>query len=172
MKTASDRVLLLFQGNLTEELISYLVHFAEKSFLGAGVPILVQKRVINVLVESVQNIFHHSSKRMCGPLTVTIAHLKDKYRISATNFVDDQKTAELERKLKKAVSMNKEELRRHYIKKLGEKVSEKPAEGMGAGIGILDMARRSNQKVSYCFEETEDKNSKLFTLSVDIKAKL
>ena len=171
MKILSGKVILFFEGNLTEELISYLVHFAEKSFSGTHIPILIQKRVINVLVESVQNIFHHGSKQAKNTSVVVISRIKNKYRISTANTIDKKEVCTLKEKLEQALTMNKDELRSHYIKKLGEKASEDPKPGTGAGIGILDMARRSNQKVSYSFEETKDKNKQLFILNVDVKIK-
>ena len=86
------------------------------------------------------------------------------YRILTGNFIRTVEVPALEEKLAKINAMDPEELREYYREKLG--TTELSDRG-GAGLGFIDMARKSGQKLEYNFQPVKD-GIHFFTFSVAI----
>ena len=69
--------------------------------------------------------------------------------------------------LEQVNAMDKEELKAYYkeIIKNGQ-ISSKG----GAGLGLIDMARKSGEKMEYAFDQIDDRLS-FFTLQIKVKRK-
>ena len=86
------------------------------------------------------------------------------YRILTGNFIRTVEVPALEQKLEKINAMSSEELKEYYREKLS---TTELSERGGAGLGFIDMARKSGQKLEYNFQPVKE-GIQFFTFSVAI----
>lgn len=167
-----DNIILSFKGSISKELLASIYDIMENRMDQSSDDPKRKKKFYHILVESLQNIFHH----MEG-LNVPLDGDGEKeamfmvgyepargYRILTGNFIKSEEVPGLEQKLEKINTLNAEELREYYREKLG---STELSERGGAGLGFIDMARKSGQKLEYHFEPVE-RGIHFFTFSVSI----
>ncbi|MCF8225533.1 MAG: SiaB family protein kinase [Bacteroidales bacterium] len=174
-KLNGDDVLIAYKGNVTSELISNVLEVVEARMDDYSEDSKIRKKVYNVLVESLQNLYHHIDAlppelqkefdEKFGILVVS--RIKDQYRISTGNFVEQEKVAQLKNKIDKINSMSKDELKDMYKFILNhQRLSEKG----GGGLGLVDIARKTGNPLSYKFHQYNDDFS-FFNLDVFIDYK-
>lgn len=165
-------VLMAFKGNISSELISNVLEVVESRMDDFNENSKIRKKVYNVLVESLQNLYHHIEvlpEEMHGQFgskfgILVISRKEDKYKISTGNFVLQDKVDVLKNKIDKINSMGKEELKDMYKFILNhQRLSEKG----GGGLGLVDIARKTGNKLDYTFEKFDD-NFYFFNLDVFI----
>jgi len=154
-------VLMAFKGNISSELISNVLEVVESRLDDYSESSKIRKKVYNVLVESLQNLYHHIEvlpeemqkeyDEKFGILVVS--RINDKYKISTGNFIRHEKVDMLKNKIDKINSMGKEELKDMYKFILNhQRLSEKG----GGGLGLVDIARKTGNKLVYTFEKFDD----------------
>lgn len=150
-------VLMAFKGDITSELISKVLEVVEAGMDDHNDSSKIRKKVYNVLVESLQNLYHHIEVlpeelhdefgNKFGMLVVN--RISGQYKISTGNFVTQDKVDVLKNKIDKINSMGKEELKDMYKFILNhQRLSEKG----GGGLGLVDIARKTGNKLVYNFE--------------------
>ena len=109
----------------------------------------VQRKVFNVMVECLQNISKHADP-MSGQEDeerrgiVLVSHGETSYNVITGNVIKAEKRAALEATLQHINSLDKEGLSALYKQQiLGGKISEKG----GAGLGFIDIAKKSGNKI-------------------------
>jgi hypothetical protein len=154
-------VLMAFKGNISSELISNVLEVVESKMDSHNESSKIRKKVYNVLVESLQNLYHHIEvlpdemkqeyDSKFGILVVS--RESGQYRISTGNFVTTDKVDVLKNKIDKINSMGKDELKDMYKFILNhQRLSEKG----GGGLGLVDIARKTGNKLDYTFEKFND----------------
>jgi len=132
----------------------------------------VKRKVFNVLVECLQNLYHHIDKdaqevvksSLDSSALLMIAKNEDNYQIMTGNYLETKNVEDLKSKLDLVNSMDKAELKAYYKEVLSNGTrSEKGT----AGLGMIDIARKSGQKLGYHFMEI-DKEMTFFSLTVKI----
>lgn len=167
-----DDNIFAFKGPVTQELLSSVYQIIESNLENGQEEGRRKKRFYHVLVECLQNVFHHSEKENndavnpYGSVIFMIGRTKENiYRIVTGNFIAGSNCDELKTKIDKVNNMNADELQAHYLDKLNTtQFSEKG----GAGLGIIDIARKSGHKLEYSFQKVSDEYS-FFTLTVLVK---
>ncbi len=165
-------VLLAYKGSITTDLINNVLDTIESKLQDFNEPSKVRKKVYNVLVESLQNLFHHIDdlpedydeeyEPRFGILVVTKE--KNRYRISTGNFIKNEKIAYLKEKIDKINDSSRNDLKDMYKFILNhQKLSDKG----GGGLGLVDIARKTGNKLKYVFIPFDDKYS-FFNLDVFI----
>ena len=132
-----------------------------------------KKRVFNVLVECFQNLYHHIEEQESDQLEVRLQKsalimvkwAEDKFIIRTGNHIGKKGIPELKEKLAMVNSLSNEELRALYQSKL--KNDERSEKGT-AGLGFIDIARKSKNKLEYEFLDI-DAHSSLFCLNVVVE---
>jgi hypothetical protein len=168
-----DHVLLSYKGDISSDLLSSVYQIIETRLETIDADPKARKKVYNIMVESLQNIFHHmerlreenaNDQESKSAMFMIVHDEQRNYYIHTGNFILNSKCEMLEERLQKVNAMFPEELRAHYIEKLGTtELSEKG----GAGLGIIDIARKSGNKLEYKFNRISDKYS-FFSLTVCI----
>ena len=154
-------VLMAFKGSISSELISSVLEDIESRMDDYDESSKIRKKVYNVLVESLQNLYHHIEvlpeemvkeyKSKFGMLV--ISRESGKYRVSTGNFISQDKVDVLKNKIDKINSMSKEELKDMYKFILNhQRLSDKG----GGGLGLVDIARKTGNKLEYTFEKYND----------------
>ena len=124
--------------------------------------------VFAVFVELAQNVQSYTGRlkeRKDEPGldagTLAIGRRGDGYAVSAGNMMNQADVAGLSAQLETLRSMDKPALKALYKEKLRR---PRLPDG-GAGLGLIDVARRANQPLSWSFREIDDRY-RFFSLSV------
>lgn len=165
-------ILLNFNGNITSELITEALDTIEKSLNLKNEKFKVRKKVYNVFVECLQNLYHHVDKPPTdlnldghGNFGVIILS-KDGpfYRISTGNFVDKNRISLIKDRIDQVNSLTDKEVRMLYLDIMSN--GEFSDQG-GGGLGMLDIVRKTGNKLEYYFYKYND-NHIFFSLDVYI----
>ena len=166
-----EDIILAFRGDVTDELLDSVFQIMELKLEGSQSDIRLKKKVNHILVECLQNVYHHREEFTTGEKSeipegnamFLICHDKsNRFRIITGNHMLNINIDKLKNEIDSINAMTSEELRSYYLEKLANTtLSEKG----GAGLGIIDMARKSGNKLDYRFEQLNDRIS-FFSLIV------
>lgn len=169
----SNEIMLSFSGTFRLGLINSILAIMETKLDLLEPSLKVRKRVLNILIESLQNLYHHSenedielvecAKKMSGRLLITKA--PGWYSVLVGNFISNNAAEALHEKINYVNSLTSEELAKEYTQVLTNGV--RSAKG-GGGLGVLDMAKRSDERLDYNFVRVDNYNS-FFSLNVKVK---
>ncbi|MGV6860266.1 MAG: SiaB family protein kinase [Putridiphycobacter sp.] len=165
-------ILLSFKGMITSELLTTILSIMESKMDSYEEKPKVKRKVFNVLVECLQNLYHHIDGDDIDPQVeefdksalLMIAKNTDNYQIMTGNYMESKNVEDLKNKLDIVNGMNKEELKAYYKEVLSN--GERSSKGT-AGLGMIDIARKSGQKLDYYFLDIGDETT-FFSLTVKI----
>jgi hypothetical protein len=166
-KMYDHNVILSYQGDFTQEVTKSVLSMTEKNLDSKGELSIVRRKVFNVMVESLQNIVKHSFKgdKIYDRAIFMIGEQDDNYEISTGNFLLNHEVESLKQKLDQVNNLDKAGLKALYkeLIKGRDGLSNKG----GAGLGLVDIARKSGQKIDYSFSEFDDSHT-FFSLKTKI----
>ena len=147
----------VYKGNLNPTLSEKIISLAETNMNITGETPRTQKRVFFIMVESLQNITRHQDADMADTDDNTsffvMQNVEREYHITSGNIVEQSKVEDLKAKLAKVNSMGPDELKEYFKVVLSTTgLSEKG----GAGLGLIEMARRSGNKLAFDFQTVND----------------
>lgn len=168
-KMNEGEVILSYKGSITADLITNVLGLIEIKLDDTVEKPNIRKRVYNVLVESLQNLFHHvdepddSLKSYGNNYGIfVISDVTNGYLISTGNFIKNDRQSNLKERIDKINSLTKDELKEYYKFILN---SQKFTEKGGGGLGLIDIAKRAGKNLEYNFYNFNDKFS-FFSLSI------
>jgi hypothetical protein len=165
---ARNNILLSFKGDLTTELLDSLLQIIENKMEKMQEEPKIRKKVFNVLVECLQNLYHHTDELSGTTPSKTILLMigkdNEKYHISTGNYILNEKVPLLKSRIDQINSLSKEELKAYYQNALNN--NEISPKG-GGGLGMIDIARKSGHKLDYQFMSINENHS-FFGLQVKI----
>lgn len=155
----SRNLILVYEGEFTQEITKAVLAMAEKNLESKGEESNIKRKVFNVMVECLQNICKHAdavaSEEERGAIFM-IGIEDNSYVITSGNFIANEYVQGLREKLELINTLDKEGLKVLYKDMIQTtQVSEKG----GAGLGFVDIARKSGQKLEFDFEPVNDKFS-------------
>lgn len=115
-----------------------------------------KKKMFNVLVEAVQNILKHGDRdprlAVNYKSMLIIGKEKQGFFIITGNVLKKSKMLDLVTRLDNINGLNEVELRQLY----NQTIQNNPfSEKGGAGLGLIDMARKTGNKISYAMKELD-----------------
>ncbi len=173
-----NNIILSFKGEVTSELLTSILQIMENKLDDVEENKKVRKKVYNILVECLQNLYHHiediekgsapppdgSDQEDRRSAIFMIGKQGDHYSIITGNFILKEEEEKLRERLDQINAMTREELKDHYKSVLNNgKLSEKG----GGGLGMIDIAKKSGQKLDYNFTSL-DRNNSFFSLNVKV----
>ena len=154
-----SNTLLFYEGEVNHEITKALSFTTETHISQNGTSRLVQKKVFNVMIEILQNIDKHSlevqleSSNIAKKGAILVGEDSDSYFILAGNPINHNQQDNLKLIIQNLNNRKKEDLRTLYKKQLENgKLSEKG----GAGLGFIDMARKSGNEINFSFYPLDD----------------
>jgi len=165
-------VILSFRGSITSELINDILEAVEAKLEKENTESRLRKKIYNVLVESLQNLYHHIEQHHEGiqedlePKFGVMAIRKEGefYKVTTGNFVSSNRIKFLKEKIDKINSLTKDELKDMYKFILNhQKLSAKG----GGGLGLVDIARKSGSRLEYEFYNYNG-NYYFFNLTISV----
>lgn len=155
-------IILVYEGEFTQEITKSVLAMAERNMDSMGEESSIKRKVFNVMVECLQNIVKHSDeqdavKRDTNTAIFMLGKLEDAYIIASGNPIKNDAVDPLKNKLEQINGLDKEGLKSLYkdIIKSGSGLTEKG----GAGLGFVDMARKSGHPLEFTFEKQDDDTS-------------
>jgi len=168
-----NNIMLAFKGEVSFDLVNSILKIMEDRLDKVEEDRKTKKKVYNVLVECLQNLCHHLDSvdfEYVGDMVdgktalLLIESNKNGYQVVTGNYVTNERIDSLKERLDEINSVSKEELRDLYKRILNnDRFSDKG----GAGLGFIDIARKSGQKLNYNFQSVNDKVS-FFSLLINI----
>jgi hypothetical protein len=168
-----DNTMLSFKGVVTSDLLTSVLQIMESKLDHVEKSPKTKKKVYNVLVECLQNLYHHNEEisesegldfLFSKSALLMISKNIDHYEVKTGNYIAKDKSKELKRKLDDINALDKDGLRDLYKSILNDgEMSEKGT----AGLGMIDIARKSGNKLEYDFMPV-DATYDFFCLNVKI----
>ncbi len=157
---SSKNLMLVYEGEFTQEITKSVLSMAERNLESSGEESGIKRKVFNVMVECLQNICKHAdtfeaSQEEKGAVFM-IGREDASYVITSGNFIMNDQINGLKSKLEHINTLDKEGLKGYYKELL--KSSEISDKG-GAGLGFVDIARKSGQKLDFDFEKVNEEYS-------------
>jgi hypothetical protein len=154
-------IILFYKGNVDSDVINHILDSVEEKMIADNEQSRLRKKVYNVLVESLQNLYHHVDKvpadfedqsaERYGILAVK--KVVAGYRIITGNFVHFDNVEKLEEKIRRINRSSHEEIKELYKFILNhQRISAKG----GGGLGLVDIARKTGNKFEYSFRKYND----------------
>lgn len=170
LNKSKDEILFLFKGEVSSNLVADSLDKIEEQLI--DVPSKIKKKIYNVLVECMQNLFHHSETLPSKPnfketgkyVACILSKNSIGYHISTGNFINEKQKIFLDRHLSHINTLDRDQLKDLYKEILNnQEFSDKG----GGGLGMVDISRKSGSKLFYDFFDYNEGVS-FFSLSINI----
>lgn len=163
----NDRCAFVHAGRFHDEHSADLIQLSEAIAEMTGAARDIRNRLAFVMVEAFQNVIRHGSHGSGAgadrPLIVLRACAAG-FTVGTTNVMRNEDEEKLVGLLSDLHGKPREQLKELFLQRLqGNKVSERG----GAGLGLIEMARRSGRELVHTVSRRDDRTS-LFTLQVGI----
>ena len=143
-------IILSFKGDITPDLLTSILFVIEQKLDRYDETSKVKRKVFNVLVECLQNLYHHSDEdqekeiedvHVVKPsVIVMVAKNAEGYNILTGNMIPSENVGILKNRLEEINDLSKEELKELYLATLTD--GKRSRKG-GGGLGFLEIARKS-----------------------------
>ncbi|MEM7109396.1 MAG: SiaB family protein kinase [Bacteroidota bacterium] len=152
-KTLLDHnLILVYEGEFTQEITKSILAMAERNMDSSGEESSVKRKVFNVMVECLQNIVKHAGDVQNKNAAIFImGKHENEYIIVSGNPINGDDSNKLKDKLEQINSLDKDGLKSLYKEIIkNTEISDKG----GAGLGFVDMARKSGNPLVYDFVDS------------------
>ncbi|MCS6808598.1 MAG: SiaB family protein kinase [Bacteroidota bacterium] len=169
-------IIMSFQGALAQSIIVEIGQTLRRKISAQHNESLSErtklvKHVFAIFVELAQNIMLYSAEqeidisgKHSGVGLLVVSETHDRYCISSANRILREQREHLCRRCESLQSLSKEELRRQY----NERRRLPRSTDKGAGLGLIEIARRSDSPLSFACVPLPEHTHALFMLSAYI----
>lgn len=166
-KFIDDNIVVAYKGEFTIEIVNALLSVTKKLLHQQIDDLVIKKRIYNVLVECVENIYNYAHLKQHSTTQSSVVVVGKKlngFYITGGNLIPTQDIELIQKKLAKIKHLKKEALKDEYRKVLLENINN---ENKGASLGLIDMALKSNNLINYHFKMIDVEVS-LFIIEIKI----
>ena len=168
-------IVFAYSGYVTEDILSGVGDALKRKLASEDADTKTVRSVFAVFVEQMQNIIRYSVDRLPSENNaanerdfsygiLTIGREGDDYVVHAGNTIESDEVPAMRARLEELRGMSRDELKAAYKKQL----RSDPGEGSkGAGVGLIEIARRATRPIEYDFMEVDD-NHAFFALKTSI----
>ncbi|WHH58517.1 SiaB family protein kinase [Petroclostridium sp. X23] len=157
-------ILISFSGRFSQGIIEELGEAIQKHMEAQDTPKSDVFNVFAVFIEQTQNIKNYTSlkqgsegyDRISNSGIVSIGKSDSGYFIWSGNMVENADSTALIDKLEYVKKLDKNELKKLYKEQMKKDVLP---DSMGAGVGLIEMARKASRPLEYSVEKIDDKFS-------------
>lgn len=161
-KYENDEILFSYNGVISQSFVNSIEKLIDDtlSSYDNNIDNKILRKLFEISVEQLQNIMNYSKNNIQkdkttfegeGLCILGYCVDKQKYFITTLNHIELQDKEKLEKKLTKVNSMDSVQ-RREYLRELLRSGAD--SHTRGAGVGFLEIARRSSEKLKYSFKDT------------------
>lgn len=171
-KLKNDHQCLLYNGSFSDDVTYKIVGLSEANLKNYKEGTKTQRRVSYLMAECFQNIIRHGSNETEQKDSTDDSsffmnrNTSGKYFIVSANQISNENIEDLKQQLDQLNTLNDDELKELYknVIRYG-KISDKG----GAGLGLIEMARKSGHKLGYSFKSI-GKDSSIFYNQIVLKS--
>jgi len=154
-----DNLEYTYRGQFSTAITDNILSLAETNLDDTKDKLKIRKRVYFIMVEGLQNITRHQEE--ATGITeesglFVIQRKKNSYFITTGNLIKTENISKLKSQLEKINSLDANELKEYYREILNSRSFSNKG---GAGLGLIEIARKSGKKLVYDFEGIDDKYS-------------
>ena len=119
-KMERNNIMLSFKGDITSELLTSILQIMESKLDNLQEEPKIKKKVYNVLVECLQNLYHHMDEvapeqnDVIRSAIFMIGKLDNQYNIVTGNYIKKENVEGLKKRLEDINLLSKEELKEYY----------------------------------------------------------
>lgn len=153
-KLKNDQFSFLYLGEFNDAILTDIIRLKENNINSNQELSGVKNRLFFLVAECFQNIIRHTEKPAIvhktnnKPDMFLVRNIDNTVFISSTNLLDNSKVENLKKKISEVNKLNPDELKKAYLEALTEnELNEKG----GAGLGLIEMARKSAEKLKFHF---------------------
>jgi hypothetical protein len=154
--TKGGRLEYSYRGIVDSTIVEYILALAEANFSDSKEQIMVRKRVYFIIVECLQNITRHQDvydDPDFDQSALFILKRKERsYSVTSANLIYDTAIESLRGKIEKINAMDADQLKAYAKEVLSNGTFSSKG---GAGLGLIEMARKSGTKFQYEFVPTK-----------------
>ena len=155
-KLTQNEFSYIYNGLFSNSITDQIINLGEQSIEKFNKPAKDRKKVFSVIVESLQNITRHHDDAGKNNGLFAIELINGNYYLTAVNLIYNNKIEYLQNKLNALQSASFEELKDLYREVLKDnEFSEKG----GAGLGLLEIAKKTNNKFYFKFQQVDENYS-------------
>lgn len=140
----SDRLVFEHSGAIHGDLISNMLDQVEAQCHASGDPVMLRKRLMHVLVESVDNMRRHALGILADASFAILVRNRDGYCFITGNAVPIATALLLAKRVELLNAMEMVDLKEHYMRLL---TNNSRSTNGGAGLGLLTLARKSMRPI-------------------------
>jgi hypothetical protein len=164
----TNGIMICFSGKLSQELIEEYGAAVRKYLEADDRPMNEVSTVFSIFIEQTQNIKNYCSRVQEHSLfeeihqssIVTIGKTAEGNYVQSGNLLLSNDAEQLKTRIDLLVGLDKTELKKLYKEKLKQ---ELPSDSTGAGLGLIEIARKATQPLEY-FVTPIDSTVSFFTL--------
>lgn len=172
-----NNVSIIYNGPIWADGVEGLGQTLRKRLEIEDLPITISQSVFSVFVEQMQNILHYSAETETfrkgdsgeeyhvAAGVFIMGEIGDKYFIQCGNKVESRRMEAIRERIEYLNTLDKDGLRKYYKERI--RAENDNPESKGAGIGLIEIARRASSKIDYDFTPLEEGFS-FFTLYVTV----
>ncbi len=168
-----EGILMAFNGAFNHSLIEELGNAAKTYLESEQITPQIIIDVFAVYIEQTQNVRNYTAARGLRELAkdsavVIIGYAEGEYTVCSGNYILTEDIPALRRHLDEISELDQAGLRKLYKQQLRKAA---PPDATGAGVGLIDMARRATKPMEYRFDSEsngEDERFGFFTLEVKV----
>lgn len=166
-KLSDEHLMFAYRGEVTGDNSVGLLTLLEREMEFSDFSLLGRKRLFMFVLENLQNITRHGITKSEGMTSLVVYNkTADGYTVSTGNALKKSEVRDLRKNLEKINSLDPDTIREVYRTMLQDtKIGKKG----GAGLGLMEMARKTGNKLDYDFLPLDDKHS-YFILSKTVDA--
>lgn len=159
----NDRLAFIFNGDVSDDITDGIIRITEFNVNNFEALAALSRRISFIMVECFQNVIRHGAKhepqgeKSSGLFAARL--MGDANYVSSINLIDMDEVAVLSEKLSQLNSIEKDKLKALYLEVLNNQ--EITTKG-GAGLGLIQLARKAGQPISYDFETISDQLSNFY----------
>lgn len=154
-----EAVLFEYEGMVTKQILLDTLPEIESILDALEVGRQKKRKLVNIAIETLQNLQLHSFPNegdtySFRPLFI-VGKGENKITVTIGNLVAQDERAVLEDKITKINSLNGEEIKFLYGVIMKQTVVKFSTKG-GAGLGLIDMKKKSGNDLDYRFQDVDD----------------
>jgi len=156
----------VYRGNFSQRMSKKILNLAETNVKNTVDQTSLRNRIYFIMVEGLQNVTKHGEESVDSENTglFAIQKNKNKYFVTTGNIIKKENEILLRPKLEQINLLEKDELS-HLHKEI--LISGEISDKGGAGLGLIEMARKSGNRLLYDFKPV-DENETFFYFRTEI----
>lgn len=159
----SSGIVFAYSGYVTESILAGVGDALKHKLVSDEINRTTMRSVFAVFVEQMQNIIRYSAEKL-DPVTgaedeelrygiLTIGNENGRHIVQAGNLLAREDMQRMKDRLTQLQAMSKDELKSAYKTQLK---SDQDPDSKGAGIGLIEIARRATEPIEFDFLDVDD----------------